>query len=85
MVSVRKERIKMIKMILPLVIIIPVFFSACGEKPQATPDQEIDKADSVKKSDATLPADPRSLRHFMDAQLHMNQGNYAMRIFRQPV
>ena len=59
---------------------LQLFNSACTQKPPISPTPEISKDDNELKHETIIPADPRSLRHFMDAQLHMNQGNYAMAI-----
>ncbi|MFC1550234.1 tetratricopeptide repeat protein [Candidatus Neomarinimicrobiota bacterium] len=71
---------KLIRLIIYLAFWLQLFFSACTQNPQISPTPEISKNDTELKHEAVMPADPRSLRHFMDAQLHMNQGNYAMAI-----
>jgi tetratricopeptide (TPR) repeat protein len=71
---------KQFRLILFLTLGLQLFLAACTEKPQISPTPEISKNDTELKHEAVIPADPRSLRHFMDAQLHMNQGNYAMAI-----
>jgi len=64
--------------------IIPILFfvvSTCSQKPEIKPaDTQTITPSTEQNQFENLPINPKALRHFMDGQLYMNQGDYAMAI-----
>jgi tetratricopeptide (TPR) repeat protein len=66
------------KYTLPILLFL---VSSCSQKPELEPSGTQDQTLSKEKDQSgNLPINPKALRHFMDGQLYMNQGDYAMAI-----
>ncbi|MEE9189661.1 MAG: tetratricopeptide repeat protein [Candidatus Neomarinimicrobiota bacterium] len=64
--------------------ILPILFfvvSSCSQKPEIKPpDTQVPTPSIEQNQSGNLPINPKALRHFMDGQLYLNQGDYAMAI-----